>query len=63
MPLRNYRADVDLTPTADGTTIRWHSTFDAAVPGTGWFWRWLLGRFIRDCVNGLAREAAGKPRT
>ncbi|MEH1129497.1 SRPBCC family protein [Micromonospora sp. CPCC 206061] len=63
MPLRNYRADIDLTPKADGTTIRWHSTFDPAVPGTGWFWRWLLGRFLRDCVNGLAREAGVGSRT
>lgn len=63
MPLRNYRANVDLTPNAEGTAIRWHSTFDAAVPGTGWFWRLFLGRFIRDCATGLARHAATKPRT
>jgi hypothetical protein len=63
MPLRDYRADIDLTPNADGTAIRWHSTFDATVPGTGWFWRWFLGRFIRDCANGLAREAGSESRT
>ncbi|GLH97075.1 SRPBCC family protein [Phytohabitans aurantiacus] len=63
MPLRGYRADVDLTPSAEGTTIRWHSTFDVTVPGTGWFWRLFLGRFIRDCVNGLAREAASRSHT
>lgn len=61
MPLRDYRADVDLTPNAEGTAIRWHSTFDVTVPGTGWFWRLFLGRFIRDCARGLARAAATTP--
>ncbi|MEJ3744690.1 SRPBCC family protein [Actinomycetes bacterium KLBMP 9797] len=61
MPLRDYRADVDLTPNADGTAIRWRSTFDVTLPGTGWFWRLFLGRFIRDCARGLARAAAARP--
>ncbi|MEV4625838.1 SRPBCC family protein [Micromonospora sp. NPDC049523] len=62
LPLRDYRADVDLTPTAEGTTIRWHSTFHAKVPGTGWFYRWFLGRFIRQTAEGLAAYA-GKDRS
>ena len=53
MPLRDYRADVDVTP----GEIRWHSTFRAKVPGTGWFYRWVLGRFIRRCAEGLAAHA------
>jgi uncharacterized protein YndB with AHSA1/START domain len=57
MPLRNYRADVDLTPTATGTAIRWHSTFDPAVPGTGWFYRAVLSAFIARCARGLATHA------
>lgn len=57
LPLRDYRADVDLSPTAEGTEIRWHSTFDAKVPGTGWFYRWFLGRFLRQTVDGLAAYA------
>ncbi|MFK3979973.1 SRPBCC family protein [Micromonospora sp. NPDC050397] len=57
LPLRDYRADVELTPTAEGTEIRWHSTFDAKLPGTGWFYRWLLGRFLRQTVRGLATYA------
>src|SRR5262249_13407974 len=41
LPLRGYRADIDLSPAADGTgtAIRWHSSFEAKVPGTGWFYR------------------------
>ena len=58
LPLRDYRADVDLTPANGGTDIRWHSTFSARRPGTGWLYRLLLGRFIRDTVRGLAAHAA-----
>ncbi len=58
MPLRGYRADVDLTPARGGTTIRWHSTFTAARPGTGWMYRLALGRFIRKTVRGLAGHAS-----
>ena len=58
LPLTNYRADVDLTESNGGTAIRWHSTFGAKRPGTGRFYRIVLGRFIRSCVRGLARAAA-----
>jgi hypothetical protein len=58
LPLRNYRADVDLTPHGTGTTIRWHSTFDPAVPGSGWLYRAILDAFIRRCAQGLATHAA-----
>ena len=54
LPLRGYRADVDLTPDGTGTEIRWHSTFRPKVPGTGWLFRVALTRFIRRCANGLA---------
>jgi hypothetical protein len=59
LPLRDYRADVELTPAASGgTEIRWRSVFRAKVPGTGWIYRWALGRFVRELVRGLARHAA-----
>ena len=62
LPLRDYRADVDLTPAADtGTDITWSSSFRAARPGTGWIYRRALGKFIRSCVEGLARAAADGP--
>jgi hypothetical protein len=60
--IRDYRADVDLTsPVPGGTTgtaIRWHSSFVPAVPGTGWLFRLVLGRFIARCARGLAAHAA-----
>jgi len=58
LPLGGYRADVDLTPEAGGTVIHWRSRFTAKVPGTGWLYRWALGRFIQRCADGLARHAA-----
>ena len=58
LPLGDYRADVDLLPSDGGTLIRWHSTFVAKRPGTGWLYRRVLGRFIRDAVRGLAEHAA-----
>jgi len=33
IPVRNYRADVTLTPVADGTRIRWAATWDDTLAG------------------------------
>jgi hypothetical protein len=58
LPLRGYRANIDLTPADGGTLIHWRSSFTAKVPGTGWIYRWALGTFIQRCVDGLAAHAA-----
>ncbi len=57
MPLRGYEAVVTLTPTGGGTSLNWHSTFRAKVPGTGWLYRRELGKFIGGVVEDLARAA------
>jgi hypothetical protein len=57
LPLRAYRADVDLEPRDGGTAIRWHSTFQAKLPGTGGIFRRFLGGFIQRCADGLAAYA------
>lgn len=57
LPVRDYRADVDLTPTTEGTRISWHIEFTPKVPGTGWLWRWGIGRFIKQSARGLAEYA------
>src|SRR5215218_9159263 len=44
LPLRAYRAGFDLAPTADGTEVRWHATFEAP-PGFGWIYVVALRRF------------------
>ena len=58
LPIKNYRADIDLTPTGDGTSIRWVSAFDPKIPGTGWLMRRGLDGFVAKLVNGLAAHAA-----
>ena len=58
LPVRNYRGEIDLEPTAEGTAIRWVSTFDPKVPGTGGLMRRALDRFIAQCTDGLAVHAA-----
>jgi hypothetical protein len=68
LPLRNYRADVDLTPLpGGGTRIRWHSSFTPGRPGTGWLYRAVLAAFIGRCARGLAvyavRSAGAGTRT
>ncbi len=56
-PVRNYRADVVLTPDADGTLIRWSATFDPLIPGTGRFFEWTYRRLIGAFARGLATYA------
>jgi hypothetical protein len=62
MPLRGYRADVDLEPAGPGTAIRWHATFTTKIPGTGWFFRRVLTGYIRRCAKGLAAHAEALAR-
>jgi len=58
LPVRDYRGEIDLEPTAEGTAIRWVTSFEAKLPGTGGLIRRGLDRFIAECVNGLAEHAA-----
>lgn len=60
LAIRGYRADVDLTEGPGGTTIRWHSSFRAKVPGLGGIYRRSLTSFIQRCVDGLAEHAAAR---
>jgi hypothetical protein len=57
LPVRDYRAQIELEPAGEGTTIRWQASFEPKFPGTGWILRRGLGRFIKDCAQGLARYA------
>ena len=59
IPVKHYRADVDLEPTAGGgTAIRWVSAFDPKIPGTGWLLRRGLDSFVAGLAHGLAAHAA-----
>ncbi|BDB43207.1 MULTISPECIES: SRPBCC family protein [Mycobacterium] len=58
LPLRNYRANVDLTPTPNGGThIQWSGTWNTALTGTGLPTRLLIKRLYRQFSHGLARAA------
>jgi hypothetical protein len=54
LPLRDYRADVDIEPIAGGTRITWHSEFYGSNALTGMIYRKGLGRFIAKIVQSLA---------
>jgi hypothetical protein len=58
LPIRNHRADVELTDRPAGTLITWREDFQAKIPGTAAFIHWFLRLFMQRCANGLARHAA-----
>ncbi len=57
LPMRDYRGVVDLTPVDTGTDICWRSSFEPKVPGTGWFFRAMMGALIPRMATALARRA------
>lgn len=61
LPVRDYRAAVDLERAEDGTEISWRASFLPKIPGTGRLLERGLGRFLDQCARGLARHAAGPP--
>lgn len=63
LPVRDHRAEVELTPDDGGTTITWSESFEASVPGTGHLLGALLRRFLQRCADGLAAHAAGQAPT
>jgi uncharacterized protein YndB with AHSA1/START domain len=56
LPVRGYEGNVELTPDASGTTIRWHSTFEAN-PLLGWLVKRSLQGVIEATAQGLAQTA------
>jgi uncharacterized protein YndB with AHSA1/START domain len=57
LPVRDYRAHVDLEPDGDGTAIQWEASFAPKVPGAGWLLERGLRRFLEQCARGLAEHA------
>lgn len=58
LPIRNYRADIDLEARPDGTLLHWRAAFEAKVPGTGWLFRSYLKRFLQQSATGIAAAAS-----
>ena len=57
LPLRDYRAEVVLEPTGEGTRIRWRADFRSKVPGTGWLAAKQLTPVLQALTTDLARAA------
>jgi Polyketide cyclase / dehydrase and lipid transport len=57
LPLRGYRAAIELEPAGGVTRIRWHAEFEPKLPGTGAFYRRVLSAFTADAVARLASAA------
>jgi len=59
LPLKDFRADVDLSPTHDGgTLITWSAGWRTGVPGTGLITKAMFARLYRRFATGLAQRAA-----
>jgi hypothetical protein len=56
--VKDYRADVDVTPTATGCTVTWSTQFRPKLVGTGWFWKLALGKLGKQLATGVAEYAA-----
>ncbi|HYD09145.1 MAG TPA: SRPBCC family protein [Acidimicrobiales bacterium] len=55
LPVRDYTATVDLTPTDDGgTTVTWRSSFEPKIPLTGAVMRKGIEGFLQQCADGVA---------
>jgi hypothetical protein len=60
LPIRDYVAEVLLSPIAEGgTEIYWQARFRAKIPGTGWLLKPLLQGAIRKGADALVRRADG----
>ncbi|WP_067831728.1 SRPBCC family protein [Actinomadura kijaniata] len=57
LPVREYRAEVTLTPHGLGTQITWRGAFEPLVPGTAGLVRVFLGRLLRSFARRVAYHA------
>jgi Polyketide cyclase / dehydrase and lipid transport len=62
IPVRNYRAEVTLTPVTNGTRIRWTAAWDATLAGriVRRTLRKLYPQIVADLVTAAENQAAGK---
>jgi hypothetical protein len=58
LPVRNYEAQVTITPVAGGADITWRTTFDPKFRFTGALVHRVMLRFIKISLRGLADHAA-----
>ncbi len=62
LAIKDYRATVDVASASDeagnGAVIRWRASFFPKIPGTGAILQRGIRRFLQQCADGLARQAA-----
>ena len=58
LPIRDYRATVDIDDAEDGAIIHWRSSFVPKIPGTGLLFQRGIAKFLQQCADGLARATA-----
>lgn len=57
LPVRAYRADVTIeADESGGSRVRWASSFEPALPGTGPLLRWFLAAVVARFVRRLCRH-------
>lgn len=59
-PVKNYAGRVEAAADGDGTVIRWSSSFDPVIPGTGWLIVLINRRKYGRFIDGLAKDEAVK---
>jgi hypothetical protein len=57
LPVRHYRADVELGSEGGGTVVTWRGSFDEIVPGTGRALRFVLKRVTAGFAARVSRYA------
>jgi Polyketide cyclase / dehydrase and lipid transport len=57
LPVRHYRADVELDRHGGGTVVTWRGSFDEIVPGTGPALRFVLKRVTAGFAVRVSRYA------
>ncbi len=64
LPVRDYRADANLTAGDDGTwtSLEYTGSFQPLVPGTGPVLALLISSTLRTLVSSLARESERRAR-
>jgi uncharacterized protein YndB with AHSA1/START domain len=60
LPLRGYSGEITLSEASGGTDIRWRTSFEPKLPGTGGLFQRILSGFTKRAADRLARAAEGR---
>jgi Polyketide cyclase / dehydrase and lipid transport len=60
MPIRDYRAELELTPVANGTDVVWRGSFEERIPWTGPVFRVLFRALLSVLLKRLLVAAEAR---